>query len=61
MSRTSYQITKQNVSLHIRHILADGEHSRTATVKEYLTVQTEGTRTKPFLLRTRIARLLWKS
>ncbi|MDD1686828.1 virulence RhuM family protein [Methanoregula sp.] len=40
-----YQITKQNVSLHIRNILAEGEHSLTATVKEYLTVQTEGTRT----------------
>jgi hypothetical protein len=40
-----YQITKQNVSLHIRNILAEGEHSRTATVKEYLTVQNEGTRT----------------
>jgi len=39
-----YQITKQNVSLHIRNILAEGEHSQTATVKEYLTVQTEGIR-----------------
>jgi len=40
-----YQTTKQNVSLHIRNILADGELSQAATVKEYLTVQTEGPRT----------------
>jgi hypothetical protein len=40
-----YQTTKQNVSLHIRNILADGELSQAATVKEYLTVQTEGSRT----------------
>jgi hypothetical protein len=40
-----YQTTKQNISLHIRNILADREHSQAATVKEYLTVQTEGSRT----------------
>jgi len=40
-----YQITKQNVSLHIKNILGDGELSQAATVKEYLTVQTEGSRT----------------
>jgi len=39
-----YQITKQNVSLHIRNILKDGELDQTATVKQYLTVQTEGSR-----------------
>lgn len=39
-----YQTTKQNVSLHIRNILADGELTKTATVKEYLTVQIEGSR-----------------
>jgi len=40
-----YQSTKQNVSLHIRNILADGELNEASTVKEYLTVQTEGSRT----------------
>jgi len=40
-----YQITKQNVSHHIKNILGDGELSQAATVKEYLTVQTEGSRT----------------
>lgn len=39
-----FQSTKQNISLHIRNILADGELPASATVKEYLTVQTEGTR-----------------
>lgn len=32
-----YQITKQNVSLHIRNILKDGELKEGAVVKEYLT------------------------
>eukprot|EP01037_Dinobryon_pediforme_P005928 gene5928-5997_t len=39
-----FQATKQNISLHIRNILAEGELSAAATVKEYLTVQTEGDR-----------------
>ena len=39
-----FATTKQNVSLHVRKILADGELTAEATVKEYLTVQTEGTR-----------------
>ena len=39
-----YQITKQNVSLHIRNILEEGELDQAATVKQYLTVQTEGSR-----------------
>lgn len=39
-----YQITKQNVSLHIRNILGEGELDQAATVKQYLTVQTEGSR-----------------
>ena len=39
-----YQTTKQNISLHIRNILKEGELSQAATVKEYLTVQTEGYR-----------------
>lgn len=39
-----YQTTKQNISLHIQSILEDGELSKDATVKQYLTVQTEGKR-----------------
>jgi len=36
--------TKQNISLHIKNILAEGELPETTTVKEYLTVQQEGKR-----------------
>lgn len=36
--------TKQNVSLHISNIYAEGELVSKSTVKEYLTVQTEGKR-----------------
>jgi hypothetical protein len=39
-----YQITKQNVSFHIRNILEEGELDQAATVKQYLTVQIEGSR-----------------
>jgi hypothetical protein len=39
-----FQTTKQNVSLHIQHVFDEGELSPEATVKEYLTVQTEGSR-----------------
>ncbi|ARJ65661.1 hydroxyacid dehydrogenase [Magnetospirillum sp. ME-1] len=39
-----FQTTKQNVSLHVRNILSEGELTPEATVKEYLTVQTEGAR-----------------
>jgi hypothetical protein len=39
-----FQTTKQNVSLHIQNIFDEGELSPAATVKDYLTVQTEGTR-----------------
>ena len=39
-----FATTKQNVSLHVRRVLADGELTVESTVKEYLTVQTEGTR-----------------
>jgi len=38
-----YQTTKQNVNLHIKNILKD-EELDTSTVKEYLTVQSEGIR-----------------
>lgn len=36
--------TKQNISLHISNIYAEGELVSKSTVKEYLTVQTEGKR-----------------
>ena len=39
-----FATTKQNVSLHTRHIIDEGELLETATVKEYLTVQIEGRR-----------------
>ncbi len=39
-----FQSTKQNISLHIRNIYAEGELAEDGTVKEYLTVQSEGTR-----------------
>lgn len=40
-----YETTKQNISLHIQKIFDEGELSPGATVKQYLTVQTEGLRT----------------
>lgn len=36
--------SKQNVSLHLKNIFEEGEQSASATVKESLTVQTEGSR-----------------
>lgn len=39
-----YQTTKQNVSLHIQNVYDEGELSEDSTVKDYLTVQTEGGR-----------------
>lgn len=39
-----FQTTKQNISLHIKNIFEEGELVPAATVKEYLTVQTEGKR-----------------
>ena len=39
-----FQTTKQNISLHIRNVLAEGELLAGATVKDHLTVQTEGKR-----------------
>src|SRR3989338_1002419 len=39
-----FQTTKQNISLHIQNIFSEKELSRGATVKEYLTVQSEGKR-----------------
>ena len=40
-----YQTTKQNVSLHIQNVYEEGELSPQATVKKYLTVRQEGSRT----------------
>jgi hypothetical protein len=34
-----FETSKQNISLHIRNILEEGELSAEATVKDYLTVQ----------------------
>lgn len=39
-----FATSKQNISHHVRGVLADGEQPK-ATVKEYLTVQNEGGRT----------------
>lgn len=39
-----FQQTKQNISLHISNIFNEGELAREATVKESLTVRTEGNR-----------------
>jgi len=39
-----FQSSKQNISLHIKNIYEEGELDEDATVKEYLTVQTEGQR-----------------
>jgi hypothetical protein len=39
-----FQTTKQNISLHINNAFKEGEIKSSATVKEYLTVQHEGTR-----------------
>ena len=39
-----FQATKQNISLHLINIFEDGELNQEATVKESLTVQTEGNR-----------------
>jgi hypothetical protein len=40
-----FQSSKQNISLHINNIYNEGELQKETTVKEYLTVQTEGKRT----------------
>jgi hypothetical protein len=39
-----FDATKQNISLHLKNIFGDGELDPAATVKESLTVQTEGSR-----------------
>ena len=39
-----FDATKQNISLHLKNLFEDGELDTAATVKESLTVQTEGSR-----------------
>ena len=39
-----FDATKQNISLHLKNIIEDGELDAAATIKESLTVQIEGTR-----------------
>lgn len=39
-----FNTTKQNISLHLKTIYADGELSESATVKDFLTVGKEGSR-----------------
>jgi hypothetical protein len=39
-----FDATKQNISLHLKNLFEDGELDPAATVKESLTVQTEGSR-----------------
>ena len=39
-----FEQTKQNISLHINNCFLEGELDKSSTVKEFLTVQTEGKR-----------------
>ena len=39
-----FNATKQNISLHLKNLFAEGELDPAATVKESLTVQSEGKR-----------------
>ncbi|MDA3893144.1 MAG: RhuM family protein [Salinivirgaceae bacterium] len=41
---TLFESTKQNISLHINNVYKEGELKKNSTVKEYLTVQQEGSR-----------------
>ena len=43
-TKTLFNSTKQNISLHINNIYKEKELDQISTVKEYLTVQTEGNR-----------------
>jgi hypothetical protein len=45
-----YETTKQNINLHIQNIFKEGELAPEATVKKYLTVRLEGSRTVQRLL-----------
>ena len=46
-----FKSTKQNISLHINNIYKESELTQVSTVKDYLTVQTEGGRTVKRTLR----------
>ena len=48
-----FQTTKQNVRLHIQNVFDEGELLRDGTVKEYLTVQTEGNCSNAFMTSAR--------
>ena len=37
-----FEASKQNISLHINNVFQEGEFNQSSTVKEYLTVQSEG-------------------
>ena len=39
-----FEVTKQNISLHINNIFREGELEKSSTVKDYLTIQKEGNR-----------------
>ena len=39
-----FQVTPQNITLHLKSIFSEGELSEAATCKEYLQVRTEGAR-----------------
>lgn len=39
-----YETTKQNISLHLNNAFSDKEIDKDATVKDFLTVQKEGSR-----------------
>ena len=39
-----FETTKQNISLHIKNIIKEGELQQNSTVKDFLTVQKEGDR-----------------
>lgn len=39
-----FDTTKENISMHLKNIYSEGELEESATVKEFLTVQTEGNR-----------------
>ncbi len=39
-----FQTTKNNISIHVKNIFDEGELAQNATVKEFLTVQKEGSR-----------------
>ena len=49
-----FQTTKQNIGQHIKNVLEEGELSENSTVKNFFTVQKEGSRavSRPMKLKT---------